>query len=739
MKKRLFLVIAVVMILTIVLAGCNLFTVNAERDGDQVVATVKYKGLVAEVTKSEFGNYFGQNYAMYNQYFKWTAEEAGENFISILARQKMNVVLAAVKVAEDRGVNIDKAKFNAIVKENVKASDKTKGYGVYSAFLLSLLNPDEQKYVREQTNKLFKDSYDEYIETQLENDRINEKEDEDDTDEDAKEPRPVKDKEEENTEFKADDSVKQEDADSIKDFFTEYKPNENSTQHERDAYKKQERALSDTYLTYEYYLAKQAESRLTAKYQEYFKGTMDGVDVKVNENYHKALQDQIKSNKTASSYKSAIEGGSVVLFHNGRYVKVKSILLQFSDEQKKVLEYYQTKYTGDDFKDFVKDIRRALVLGSEYVDVTMEQYAKELCGLKVYKSNPDYDPKKPAGDPAKKNNEENKDKTDAEMNYPYIPNPDYDPDVEGSDKWLSVPFDEVIAELGAALAEVDATARAEYNEKYPPEDRDDKYAAEDYEVGCQMYINQKRAELFEDWIYLVNDDPGMFEGKEYVGTPVGNSSDYVVEFTALVRQLLLDNGTAGSVMVNTDGAEAGYKNGIVVTKSKVGADEVEIYTDKANQISYIINDFGVHIVMLTTVPVDMGYNQEGVHFTISENEDFDMSKFEDNTDYTAADLELIRKENTYFTFTLDAYVGFDEDEGRATTVRDYYTEQLKSTYDSTAYSNHSKKMFAMYGDKLFDAGDDKEPEEGYANFKFETALNKSVYNSVVSVYKKALK
>ena len=155
---------------------------------------------------------------------------------------------------------------------------------------------------------------------------------------------------------------------------------------------------------------------------------------------------------------------------------------------------------------------------------------------------------------------------------------------------------------------------------------------------------------FEEWIYLVNDDSGMFEGKEYTETPVGNSSDYVVEYTALVRQLLLDKGTAGSVMVDQKNAialsgKADYAN-IVITK------EVEIYTDTENEISFIINEFGVHIVMLTTVPVDMGYNQEGTHYEVIENKDFDMTEFEENEKYTQADLDLIKAK-----FLLQIYYG----------------------------------------------------------------------------------
>ena len=46
MKKGLVLVVAIVVILTFVLAGCNLIVTNEERDGDQVVATVEHNGLI---------------------------------------------------------------------------------------------------------------------------------------------------------------------------------------------------------------------------------------------------------------------------------------------------------------------------------------------------------------------------------------------------------------------------------------------------------------------------------------------------------------------------------------------------------------------------------------------------------------------------------------------------------------------------------------------------------------------
>ena len=70
--------------------------------------------------------------------------------------------------------------------------------------------------------------------------------------------------------------------------------------------------------------------------------------------------EQEKSYKTASNYKSAIEGSSPVIYHNGRYVKIKSILLQFSDKQKSDLSYINSAFS----KEIALKLREALVFGN---------------------------------------------------------------------------------------------------------------------------------------------------------------------------------------------------------------------------------------------------------------------------------------------------------------------------------------------------------------------------------------
>lgn len=702
MKKKLVLIMAVVLVLSTLLAGCNLFTVNAERDNNQVLATVKHNGLVSEISKGEFSEYFAQNFQTYNYYYGWTAEVAGDNFMSMLARQKMIVTLAVEKFSNNKA---NANKFNSINQANIKSEFGATEYGVYAAYLLSLLNPDEQLYVKNQTNKMFEDRFNDLIDEKTEADKIKEETEKDDNAVE-KAPRPTK-PEEENDEFEADEKVTMEQVNAVKDFFATHKPNDKSSKYEKEAYNEVKRDIEKQFKSYNYYLAKQAESRLVAKYSDAF-GYNGAVDAQSK--YNITLDNQKQIYKLASKYKTDIEANSdVIVYHNGQYIKVKSILLKFSEAQTAALNYFKAKYSSEEQKGYVNQLREMLVFGNvNDIDVP-DEIKEELLGLRVYKSNPDYDSKKP------QNYEKNE-------NLPYIKNPDFDttkPESETNEKWLSVPFLDVIGELGAAIAQAGVDAAAEYDEKYAG-------TGEAYEVGKKMFINQKKLEKFEDWIYLVNDDDGMFQGKDYLETPFGNKSDYVAEYTGLVRQLMFDNGTAGSVMVNTDNGTA-FVDGVVKTTAKVGDDNIDIYTDTNNNISFIINEFGVHIVMLTNLPVDKGYN-EG-KYTAVENPEFDGY-------FDVADEDRVKAENSFITLHQDAYVAFDEKTGKALTVLEQLEKDLKDSYDSYTYSEHEKKLFEMYGEKLFDTKDDKAAAEGYKDFKFELDYNKSIFNKVVNNMKK---
>lgn len=717
MKKKLVLIVAVVLALSMLLAGCNMFVVNAERDYDQVLASVEYKGMVGEIKKGEFGEYFAQNFQTYNYYYNMKAEEAGDLFVSNIAKQKMILALAVEKRANS---NVDLTKFNAINVANVKKDDVTKGYDVYSAYLLSLLNPDEQKYVKEATNKMFEDSFKDIVAEYEEANKVQESDDDKEEIKLPKNARPSKPKKEEK-EFVADSKVTQADVDAIKAFFDNKKPDDQLSKEEIDAYKDLNKSLEKQYKTYSYYLAKQAESRLMTEYSEQYKfsGTIE-------DKYSITVNSQKQIYKEASKFKSDFEAGSeILIYNNGQYAKVKSILLKFSDDQTKMLDLFKKKYSEDSYIK-LSDLREMLVFGS-YLGGSEEipvEIKESLLGLKVYKSNPDYDANKDIVEPKEDAYEDDK----QTGNYPYLVNKDY-VKADGEEEFARYQFEflDVVAEIGQAIIKAGEDAKTEYAEKYPNSND---------EIGKLMFINQKKNEVFADLLYSFNDDDGMFQGKDYIETPFGNKSDYVAEYAGLVRQLVLDNGTAGSVMVDASEGVAFGSYNLYKTTAKVGDDDITIYTDKENKISFIVNDFGVHIVMLTGVAIDEGYNgkidSSEAKYTRFENAEFDMTPF---SQYSDAEKEIVKKQNSFFVLNKNAYVSFDKKTGKALTVEEALNNKFKEKADTYVYSTYEKSLFEMYGEKLFDKADDV-VVEGFEEFRFDTKLNKSIYNKIVNQFKK---
>lgn len=694
MKKKIFSFVAIIIVLAVVLTGCNMFVVDAERDGDQVVASVTYEGVTANITKTEFLEYFNQNYPTYSYYYGYTAVECGDLFLSMMAKQEMLILKARVEFAKELGKEVN---------PKINWNNDSKGYDEYSKYILSLLDPDEQKYVKDQTNKMFEDSFDELVKKAVEQDKIANDDGKED-DEDTLKPRPIKPEKEDN-EFKPDDSITQGDADAVKSFFEANKPQDpgpDATPEEKkkykfemDAYEDLEKNLEKQFRVYDYYLAQQAEARLVTKYQEKYGVYTDDIDVDLKYNLTLAEQKALYE-KSASDFKTAYEGATdPIIFHNGRYVKVKSILLKFTEEQESFFNAVKSKFPNEDDKEYVEQIREALVFGrmdqfNDLINNMPLPIEEELLGLKVNISNPDYE----EGD-------------------------DEDTAYDRKD----VPFLEVIAEMGKALEQASIDAEAEYNKLYPN--------AND-EIGKQMFIAQKRIEKFEEWIYLVNDDEGMFGDKEYVESPYEQDSDYVVEYTALVRQLLNDTNAEGGVKVNASGdtfiTKTETTGEIKVTTAKVQGKEVKIYTDVTNNISFVINDFGVHIVMLTDVP--FGTINDG-KFTVSENTNMDYSKYEK---YTEDELARIKKETSYYTLGLDAYVDFDDETGKAITLREYLDKQLREQYENEVYQNHEKALFDWFGENVFDSSDDK--EKGELSINASATRNQNVWNQILSDLKK---
>ena len=105
-KKIIALTVAVVMVCGIVagtLIGCNLVTTNAEKDYNQVVATVQYGGLTDQVLKGELLTLYNSYGPVYMQYYGMSAEEALETLYDSLTRQSLLLLKAKAEVAKALG------------------------------------------------------------------------------------------------------------------------------------------------------------------------------------------------------------------------------------------------------------------------------------------------------------------------------------------------------------------------------------------------------------------------------------------------------------------------------------------------------------------------------------------------------------------------------------------------------------------------------------------------------------
>ncbi len=707
MKKKIFTFVAVVIVLSLALAGCNMFTVDAEREFNQVVATVEYHDeerdvtLSADVTKQEFEAFFMQNFQTYSYYYGFTAEECADEFINILSKQKMLIMLASIEFTK---ANLD--------VPNLVYNEKTFNYDYesYANQLLAILEPHEQLNIKNATNKMFEDSFEEAVKVLVDKDKLaNEDKDDTDKDEDALDARPVQ-PTKDDKDFTEKDGITIEDVKAEVDFFTANKPDKDSTEFEKEAYDDITKNLETEFRNYYYYLTKQAETILTTKYTEkHGVDESDDLTAGVESKYKFSVTSQSQLYKDAAGYKSALEGEDAgdILVHNGQYVQIKSILLKFTEEQDAILTALKEKFAGEKYADYIVTLREAMVFGSaeglQKVLADMPIPVKdEFLGLTVNVSNPDYE----VGD-----------------------------DIETAYSQKDVPFLEVIEDIAVAIAAAEDKAMADYTEKYGASDGTSAYTA-----GKAMYVAEKRIEAFETQLYLVNDDDGMFQGKDYVETPYEQTSDYVSEYTALVRQLLQDQTTAGASVVNATvgtvvvNPVTGKSGEIVETVSILRGKKIVIYTDITNNMSFIINDFGVHIVMLTNVTVDKAYNMglDGIMGTADDlitgsvNEDFNVD--EATKGYSAAEKAKIIQANQLFTAGLDAFVGFDEETGKAITVREKLHDELEESYNNDRYTKFEKGLFDWYGDDIFDTSDDKEKVDASVSFTLykDNGLFKSI-------------
>lgn len=676
MSKKVIAVALILIMSVALLTSCNLFTINEERDYNQELATLSYKNLTATITKGEFQDYFNQNAAIYVQYYQWTALDCVEAFMTSLAKREILLMEARLKYAAVKGVD------------------------AATTSVYDLLDKDEQAWVVNRTNKQFSDSVDAELKTLIADDRTNIEDDED-----ALEPRKQKEKEDLYSSYKKDALT-----DIPVKYFDDFDANKgNKTANEIKAVEKIKNNLEKTRKDYDYYLTQQAESRLLNKYKEDQQSTIEVSDEEIVEKYKLVLNEQELTNITDSAYKSALDGTNTLVYHKGQYVKVKSILLKFTEQQDAILKAIKAQYPGDDYAREVEKYRYNLVFGNNSGNNNFPfAVDKKYIGLRVNISNPDYNPDAECNDekctcPSCIKNPDNKGKDQADYDVCKIDREQTDENgylipVDGckcvacvNNAYIkyNVPFIEVLDMINTAVAQAGAVAEAEYNSKY----------TDGNDLGKQLYIIEKRIEAFEEQIYLFNDDSGMFEGKDYIGTPEGKSSDYVTEYTALIRALINNSEGAGAMATTLDNYSVGGTDVAIYSQNTA----VEINGSSQNfKMSYIINDYGVHIVMVTSYPVD--------------------TKINDPANITEKVVTIDGVEEKYYTLGLDAVIGFDSDKGIALTVRDKIKNEILEIKKSTSYNSWELKFFKdLYGDDLFDKAN-----------KDSVSVNQGVYDQILT-------
>ena len=97
--KKILAVLLVAVIAISVLVGCDVITKNEERDYNQELAVIRYKGLTASVTKGEFNESFNSLAYYYVYYYGYTVEETAELILDSLAERELLILYVRDKIS----------------------------------------------------------------------------------------------------------------------------------------------------------------------------------------------------------------------------------------------------------------------------------------------------------------------------------------------------------------------------------------------------------------------------------------------------------------------------------------------------------------------------------------------------------------------------------------------------------------------------------------------------------------
>lgn len=587
MKRKLLAIVMILAVLAMLFAGCSLFTVDEYRDYHQVVATVRYKDMSKDVLKGELLLYYTQYGASYI-YYGWTEDETLSYLCETLSRQNLLLLHAKEYLARQADPDITDAEIAAMSAEE-------------------FLTVDERRYCIEQTNASFEESFRTLI-TDLEDEQAANEGTSDDTtgddttgddtassDEEELEARPSRPEEEDSSEYEDQGMT---DESQLPEGFMDYIQDKIDAEEDEQARKNMNTALSQlrdniesSFRDYSYYLNSQYETRILEKYREALGGELPEItDEEFQSRYQRMVNVNIGSYVDEEAYASALESSSDILFHKTKgYSQVRSILLGFSDDQTSALDTIKALVGSNE--EALAAYRAVLALGTDIAgDMPSEFASLADLGIKVNVSNPDYDAD---------TDELSAAYTDKGVDYKVV---------------LYAMANDIAAKADKAVAAAQASGITDATQ-------------------LQLVRQYATDEAITDWIYLVNDDDGMFDSDSYVLSPDGSASSYVEEYTVLGRALT-ERGINSTAIVPTAAFESKaaleytpaegqepteilaqadgktYEISYETVKSedengeKLSTTVYTLRTEEGNDISFIVNDYGIHVIYVKDIFVD---------------------------------------------------------------------------------------------------------------------------------------
>lgn len=732
MKKKIVALVLLTALLSTFMVGCTLFETDEYRDYHQVVANVTYdtgNGVLSNVLyKGEVVTYVNTYGSSYMSQLGMSVEEVVEYFYDNLTRQKLMVLYAQDYLQKNKLVAADfDTRFPTAADWNA-FRDKDK-IGAYRAYM----TVDEFRYCVEKTNKQMQDNLQTYIdELEDEQDKNSgsedddkEEEDKDDTEYLEARSKKTASEDEESDEYEENEAIKS-DADAVKYFADKYEVEIDASKIEnayffnyidnvvkshradedksvydnmKSAVKKLRGKMTDI-INYDYFLVNEMTNFIIDKYTKHIGKTpevIDNVAAHVSLRYDKQIATDLKKYVKSSDYSTAVGNNTFTFAAPGKNdIQVKSILLSFSDTQSAAITNLASLYP--DSEDMVKAYRDIIAtgVGSEADKEMLQLYSK--LGIKVNVSNPDYDA------------------DEDELKDAYT-----DATIEDKENAYANAAVDYLTVLYAMAEDIQSKVGKAMDAAKEMSDRD-KYLVKEY----------ASQQAFNDWINLVNDDPGMFTSDVYAVTPDGEASSYVEEYTVLARALagagvgataVTERGdsvmTSGNVKYEgsteilkaANGAYTIYKKNMTTTvgkeeDDKKSADVYTMVTANGAEISFIVNEFGIHIVMVASLPVDEAKGSLTEKVVPSENEDEDAEK---EVTMTIKGKDYVHDYTVNIVYKKDEEGNEDKSviekiEVEVTTIEKYFSDMIE---DELSLDLTSLKQSNLFADKEFASKFDK--------------------------------